>query len=197
MPTFYLPAYVPSKLHTPTPQPSCSSGRLVLGASNGSPEIVAGLRRFVPLGGRGRPPLRVLNWVCLGNEHYFAEHLAGFHVFVGRASISQRERAVHDRFYATRKYMAQDVMQLTQRAHIRAKEVELARKQKAQVGRGIVPGGRAAGDNRPSRLERFHAFLPGSGTDMLDHNVHAFFVGDLPHFLRDFLLIMIDAVIRA
>ena len=32
---------------------------------------------------------------------------------------------------------------------------------------------------------------------MLDHDVHALFVGDFPHFLRDLLLVVIDAVVGA
>ena len=63
-------------------------------------------------------------------QHDFAEHLARFHILVGRPSILQRERTVHDWFQATGKDVAQHLVQFTHRAHIRAQEIELAGEQK-------------------------------------------------------------------
>src|SRR5712692_5165115 len=88
-------------------------------------------------------------------------------------------------------------MQLAHGSHVGAKYGKLARVDEAQVDSDIRAGGRAAGHDYSSRLERLHTLLPGGGADVLDHDVHAFFVGNLVHFIGDFLLVVIDAVVSA
>src|SRR5579864_132217 len=66
-----------------------------------------------------------------------------------------------------------------------------------QVDPDARPSGRAAGYERPTGLKAFHAFIPGSRTHVLDHDVDAFFAGNLANLFCDLLLVVIDTVICA
>src|SRR6266567_3766237 len=56
-------------------------------------------------------------------------------------------------------------------------------------------GGRATGHQLATAFQTSHTLLPGRRTDVLDHNVHTFFICNLANFFGDLLFVMIDAVI--
>src|SRR5208337_2553006 len=91
----------------------------------------------------------------------------------------------------------QRIVQLAHTAHVSAEERKLPREQEAQIKTDVRSRGRAASHNRPARLERLHALLPSRYAHVLDNDVHAFFVGNPADFLRNLLLIVVDAVVRA
>src|SRR5579862_4325833 len=67
----------------------------------------------------------------------------------------------------------------------------------AQIETYVGSGGRAAGDQRPGVFERANALVPGGGAHVFDDDVHPLFVGDSADFVRNLLLVVIDAVVGA
>src|SRR5208283_952854 len=66
-----------------------------------------------------------------------------------------------------------------------------------QVNCDLWSCGGSAGHQRAAALERPHALVPGRGAHVLDHNVDAFLIRDLPNFLGNLLLVVVDAEISA
>src|ERR1700733_5032326 len=88
-------------------------------------------------------------------------------------------------------------MQIVHRSHVRAEQAQLTREEMAQVEAYAGSGRRAARHQLPATFERSQALVPGCRADVLDHNVHAFFVRNLSNLLGNLLLVMIDAEVRA
>ncbi len=85
-------------------------------------------------------------------EHYLSEHLAVGQILMRGTGVSQRKEMVDHGLEASGKNMAEDFVEFTHRAHVRAKQRKLTRKKEAQIDIGLGAGGCAAGDERSSRL---------------------------------------------
>src|SRR5258706_10101591 len=66
-----------------------------------------------------------------------------------------------------------------------------------EINGDIRSGGSAASHQLAPALEGLDALVPSGGPNVLDHNVDAFFIRDLPDLLGNLLFVMIDAVVRA
>src|SRR5579864_3725795 len=66
-----------------------------------------------------------------------------------------------------------------------------------QIDTDVWTGGRAAGHKRAAALQALHALIPGSRADVLDDDIDAFLIGDLADLFRDFLLVVVDPLVRA
>src|SRR5579862_9025412 len=64
-----------------------------------------------------------------------------------------------------------------------------------QIDRDVRPGGRATRHECSRCLEAADALVPGGGSNVLDNDIDAFFVRDFSNFLRDLLLVMVDAIV--
>src|SRR5271169_4181632 len=130
-------------------------------------------------------------------QHDLPKHLALFHVLMGCADFLQGESVVNDWLEPSGEHVPKYFVKFAHRAHVRSQQRQLARKQKPQVEFDFRSGGRAAGDERATGLERPDTLFPGSVPDMLDHDVDTLEVGDLADFLRNLLLVMVNDEIGA
>src|SRR5208337_3233338 len=131
------------------------------------------------------------------NHHHLAELLTAGQIFVRGAGLPQRKGAVHHWLQFAGKDVLEYLVQLAHCAHVGAQQRELAREQEAQIEVAFRASGRSASNQRAAEFQRLQALLPGGLPDVLEVDVHSAFVGDAPHLVANFLLVMVDGVVGA
>src|ERR1700680_3377694 len=89
----------------------------------------------------------------------------------------------------------EDAVELAQSPHIRSEHRLLLAEEKSQVDLRIVAGGSAASYQTAVGGQALHALRPRSRADVLEDHVHSAFSGDLLHFGRNVLAVVVDYVI--
>src|SRR5690606_28518423 len=123
--------------------------------------------------GRVEPP-DLRGYGCGGGlryEKYLAELPSRLEVFVGGASLVERESGVDDRAELPGPRGAQHRLELGARGHRGADDLDLPPEHPADVECYDGPGSGAVGDESSARGERTDTALPGGLADVLDHDV--------------------------
>ena len=116
---------------------------------------------------------------------------------MGGADFAEGEDSIDYGLEASGEDVAKDFVQLAHGPHVGAEQRELAREQMAEVDADNGAGGGSACHESAGVLEGLEAFVPCGGADVLDYDIHAFFIRDLADFVGDFLSVVVDAVIGA
>ena len=93
--------------------------------------------------------------------------------------------------------MFKHFIEVAHRAHIRAQHAQLTGVDEAEIDARVGPSSGPAGYHGACGFKRFHALVPGGGTDVFEDDVNAFPVRNFLHLVRNLLLVMVDHVVGA
>src|SRR5215467_7052411 len=103
------------------------------------------------------------------------------------ANLRKRIDAVNHRMNLFAENELQNLMQLAHGSHETTQQAPLFAEEEAKIQAGVIPSGRAAGDQTTGGCKRFQALCPRRDPDVLYDYVHTSLAGELFDFGRDVL----------